>query len=166
MILQASSCATPTNRGTGYCLSTGSRASATNLPCSGYWHRWDEDTVEIESQSRRSLPLRSTARTPTNVNAEFPTQPPSEPKRRNKVDLISLPTFRRIRQLLTPSRDRLALLTRKAVWIAPAQCVETVVVAPTRHQSRPLSPSSSSHSHEDMITVSEDGARGCCSFFG
>ncbi|KAI6104546.1 hypothetical protein EDD16DRAFT_265961 [Pisolithus croceorrhizus] len=116
-------CTTPTRRGAGYCLSTGSRASATNLPCSGYRHHWDEDTVEIESQSRRSLPLRSTACTPTNVNAEFPTQPPPEPKRRNKVDLVSFPTFRRIRRLLTPSGDR-PLLTQKAVWIAPAQCVE------------------------------------------
>ncbi|KAI6159242.1 hypothetical protein EDD17DRAFT_907086 [Pisolithus thermaeus] len=48
---------------------------------------------------------RSTACTPTNVNAEFPTQPPPEPKRRNKVDLVSFPTFRRIRRLLTPSGD-------------------------------------------------------------
>ncbi|KAI6136060.1 hypothetical protein F5141DRAFT_6372 [Pisolithus sp. B1] len=119
--------------------------------------------TSIDNQSRHDSLLCPTACTPTNVKTEFPTQLPPKPKRRSKVHLISFPTLKRIRRLLASSGDQ-PLLTQKAVWIAPAQCAETVVVASTGHQNRPTNHSSSRR--EDMIIASEDGARGCCSFFG
>ncbi|KAI6097281.1 hypothetical protein EDD16DRAFT_1669301 [Pisolithus croceorrhizus] len=164
MISQAPSRTASTRCEAGYCLSTSSRKSATNLSCSGYRRHRGGDTIDsIDNQSRHDSLLCPTACTPTNVKTEFPTQPPPKPKRRSKVHLISFPTLKRIRRLLASSGDQ-PLLTQKAVWIAPAQCAETVVVASTGHQNRPTNHSSSRR--EDMITASEDGARGCCSFFG
>ncbi|KAI6120992.1 hypothetical protein EDD16DRAFT_1574199 [Pisolithus croceorrhizus] len=148
----------------GYRLSTGSRAPATN------------SNIEFDGQSRRRAPLtlHSTACTPTNEHAGSPTQPgqPSFEKRRNKVFLALYPPFSRIRQFLSPSADRLPL-TQRAVWIAPAQCAERVVVTSTGDQSRPTNPSPPSgevilfpDDGQSTITISEDGAPGCCSFFG
>ncbi|KAI5994963.1 hypothetical protein EDC04DRAFT_1216222 [Pisolithus marmoratus] len=154
----------------GYHLSTGSTVSTINFLSSGGRHHWDGHTSRVDSQSRQSLPLSlpSAAHAPTNARAELLTQPPSE-KQRNDLDLPLLPTFSRIRRLLDPSGNRLPP-TRKAVRIAPAQCVEQIVVGGrSRRTNSSFSPGEYipfPDDGQDMITTRKDEAKGCCSFFG
>ncbi|KAI6097282.1 hypothetical protein EDD16DRAFT_615028 [Pisolithus croceorrhizus] len=145
-----------------------------NVPFSGYPRHSDGDTIEIDNQSRQSSPLHPTACAPTNTCTAFPTQPtqPSSGKPWNRANLASFPLFRRIRRVLASTRDRVPL-TQRAVWIAPAQFVEQVVVAPTRDRSRATNPSTSPGEDiplpddgQSTITTSEDEGKGCCSFCG
>ncbi|KAI6136065.1 hypothetical protein F5141DRAFT_1072123 [Pisolithus sp. B1] len=149
----------------GYRLSTDSRASATN------------SSIELTGQSRQRAPLTLHSYSLCTNKCTCQDSPPNQgqpsfEKRRNRVLLALFLPFSRIRQFLAPSADRLPL-TQRAVWIAPAQCAEPVVVTPTRDQSRPTNPSPSlgevilfPDDGQSTITTSEDGAPGCCSFFG
>ncbi|KAI6122440.1 hypothetical protein EV401DRAFT_1951733, partial [Pisolithus croceorrhizus] len=163
-------CTTHT-RGAAYRLSTDTRASAMNVPFSGYPHRSDGDTIEIDNQLRQSSPLHPTTCAPTNTRTAFPTQPTQPPSEKpwHRANPASFSLFRRIRRFLASTRDRLP----QAVWITPAQFEEQVVVAPTRNRSRATNPPPSPGEDipfpddgQGTIRTSEDEDRGCCSFFG
>ncbi|KAI5994960.1 hypothetical protein EDC04DRAFT_1215932 [Pisolithus marmoratus] len=148
-------------------LSTGSRASAMSHLPSGNRRHWDGNTNGADSQSRRSSSLHSAARTPTNARARLHASSPSK-KQRNNTDL---PTSRRIRRLPGPRSNWLPHAQR-AVWIAPAQCVEQIVVASPGYRTQPTNLSSPGEDVpfpddcQSMITTYEDGTAGCCTFFG
>ncbi|KAI5998226.1 hypothetical protein EDD15DRAFT_306116 [Pisolithus albus] len=160
----------------GYRLSKDSGVATTNPPFSEHPEHRDGKTIANNNLSRPSslsMMHSTTARTPNIIRTEFPTRPsqPLHEKRRNNVT-PTFPTFKKIRQFLAPSRDRLPL-TQRAVCIAPAQCAEPVVVSPTRDRSRPTNPSSPPgeviplpDDGQSTITTNEDGTRGCCSFLG
>lgn len=151
----------------GYRLSTGSGASATSFLSSGGLHHCDGNTNDAGNQWRPSPPLLPEARSLTSTPAEMPAQPTSE-NRQNHADLPSVSAFKRIRQLLVPGGNRLPV-SQRAVWIAPAQCTQQIVVTPIGGQCQPRPPSGEYVPFPDdgqsTITTSEDGAKGCCSLF-